>query len=156
MNKHPYKIVINSNNKSYEYKLSEDKDIQYLGNVSGCSLRINGDITEETVKLELRRVSGTKETGGEIFEITGNDGVYLQLVSDQNSIECKRMHCITMRHGQCCKICSQESGKGLCSFTLLINFEENLPFINYYINLADKNNIKISGDEGSDLVIISE
>ena len=156
MNKHPYKIVINSNNKSYEYKLSEDKDIQYLGNVSGCSLRINGDITEETVKLELRRVSGTKETGGEIFEITGNDGVYLQLVSDQNSIECKRMQCITMRHGQCCKICSQESGEGLCSFTLLINFEENLPFINYYINLADKNNIKISGDEGSDLVIISE
>lgn len=135
-----YKVVVSNRNVYKEFEITQDMQVVRLGTTSGCEFRLNQDVFFNKIELEL-------EKKGEEWTMSCSDSVYISRGDMRKllSTELKHGDVLSLRYGQL--------GEEAFELRFMINFDAQVPFFNWYVEMGDKQEFTIGDSNHCDIQI---
>lgn len=137
-----YKIVIRNRRLYKEIEILPGMERVKIGTTSACEVRLNPDVFFDSMELDLEKT-------GSGWEMTCTDSIYI------SRGDMRKLLSAELIHGDVLELRYAQSGDVAAELRFIIDFEAKAPFYNWKINLSEKENWIISGEQRADLMLTS-
>lgn len=141
--KHQYKLIVSNKNFYKEFEILDEMEKIHLGTTPLCEFRINPDLFFNPIELLLEKVNNQ-------WQIACDDEVYF------SKGDMRKLMVVKIKHADLLEVRYSESENEAFEIRFLINFDERVPFYNYYIKLPLDGVLSIGNGPNNDITINSE